>query len=86
MSNPYHLPHHRKARHGGSCCSTMPPRPPGSPVGAALNFGVEKYTSTPVPVLAIICLHSRLEPLLSEQPARQGSAACCGYCGLLGTS
>jgi hypothetical protein len=47
---------------------------------------VEKYTSNSVLVIAIICLHSRLEPLLSEQPARQGSAACCGYCGLLGTS
>ena len=58
MSNTYHLPHHRKARHGGSCCSTMPPWPPRSPVGAALNFGVEKDTSTPVPVLAIIaCTH-----------------------------
>ena len=37
---------------------TMPPLPPRSPVGAALNFGVEKYTSIPVPVLAIFaCPH-----------------------------
>jgi pimeloyl-ACP methyl ester carboxylesterase len=37
---------------------TMPPLPPRSPIQAALNFGVEKYTSIRVPVLAIIaCLH-----------------------------
>jgi non-heme chloroperoxidase len=37
---------------------TMPPLPPRSPIGAALNFGVEKYTSIPVPVLAIFaCPH-----------------------------
>ena len=37
---------------------TMPPLPPRSPIGAALNFGVEKYTSIPVPVLAILaCPH-----------------------------
>jgi pimeloyl-ACP methyl ester carboxylesterase len=37
---------------------TMPPLPPRSPIGAALNFGAEKYTSIPVPVLAIFaCPH-----------------------------
>jgi len=37
---------------------TMPPLPPRSPIGAAMNFGVEKYTSIPVPVLAILaCPH-----------------------------
>jgi pimeloyl-ACP methyl ester carboxylesterase len=37
---------------------TMPPLPPRSPIQAALNFGVEKYTSIPVPVLAIFaCPH-----------------------------
>lgn len=37
---------------------TMPPLPPRPPIGAALNFGAEKYTSIPVPVLAIIaCPH-----------------------------
>jgi non-heme chloroperoxidase len=37
---------------------TMPPLPPRSPIQAALNFGMEEYTSTPVPVLAIFaCPH-----------------------------
>ena len=37
---------------------SMPPLPPRSPIQAALNFGVEKYTSIPVPVLAILaCPH-----------------------------
>jgi hypothetical protein len=37
---------------------TMPPLPPRSPIQAALNFGAEKYTSIPVPVLAIFaCPH-----------------------------
>jgi non-heme chloroperoxidase len=37
---------------------TMPPLPPRSRIQAALNFGVEKYTSIPVPVLAIFaCSH-----------------------------
>jgi non-heme chloroperoxidase len=37
----------------------MPPLPPRSPVGAALNFGAQKYTSIPVPALAIYaCPHN----------------------------
>jgi pimeloyl-ACP methyl ester carboxylesterase len=37
---------------------TMPPLPPRPPIGAALNFGMEKYTSIPVPALAIFaCPH-----------------------------
>jgi pimeloyl-ACP methyl ester carboxylesterase len=37
---------------------TMPPLPPRLPIRAALNFGAEKYTSIPVPVLAILaCPH-----------------------------
>jgi pimeloyl-ACP methyl ester carboxylesterase len=37
---------------------SMPPLPPRSPIGAALNFGVERYTSIHVPVLAIFaCPH-----------------------------
>ncbi len=44
---------------------SMPPLPPRSPIGAAINFGMEKFTSIPVPVLAIFaCPHdwSRLDP------------------------
>lgn len=37
----------------------MPPLPPRSPISAALNFGMQKYTSIPVPVLAIYaCPHN----------------------------
>jgi non-heme chloroperoxidase len=37
----------------------MPPLPPRSPIGAALNFGMQKYTSIPVPALAIYaCPHN----------------------------
>ena len=37
----------------------MPPLPPRSPIAAALNFGMQKYTSIPVPALAIYaCPHN----------------------------
>jgi non-heme chloroperoxidase len=37
----------------------MPPLPPRSSIGAALNFGMQKYTSIPVPALAIYaCPHN----------------------------
>lgn len=37
---------------------SMPPLPPRSPIDAALNFGVQRYTSIHVPVLAIFaCPH-----------------------------
>jgi non-heme chloroperoxidase len=37
---------------------TMPPLPPRPPMGAAINFGVEKYTTIAVPILAIFaCPH-----------------------------
>jgi pimeloyl-ACP methyl ester carboxylesterase len=39
--------------------ANMPPLPPRSPIGAALNFGMQKYTSIPVPSLAIYaCPHN----------------------------
>jgi non-heme chloroperoxidase len=39
--------------------ANMPPLPPRSPIGAALNFGTQKYTSIPVPILAIYaCPHN----------------------------
>ena len=43
---------------GNEDVKTMPPLPPRSPIQAALNFGVEKYTAIPVPILAIFaCPH-----------------------------
>jgi non-heme chloroperoxidase len=39
--------------------ANMPPLPPRSPIDAALNFGMQKYTSIPVPALAIYaCPHN----------------------------
>jgi non-heme chloroperoxidase len=39
--------------------ANMPPLPSRSPIGAALNFGMQKYTSIPVPALAIYaCPHN----------------------------
>lgn len=45
--------------------ANMPPLPPRSPISAALNYGTQKYTSIPVPSLAIYaCPHNwdRLPP------------------------
>jgi non-heme chloroperoxidase len=39
--------------------ANMPPLPPRSPIGAALHFGMQRYTSIPVPALAIYaCPHN----------------------------
>jgi non-heme chloroperoxidase len=39
--------------------ANIPPLPPRSPISAALNFGAQKYTSIPVPALAIYaCPHN----------------------------
>lgn len=64
---------------------TMPPLPPRSPIGAALNFGVEKYTSIPVPVLAILACPHDWSHFFPNDP-EQKSATCRGYSRLLGTS
>ena len=45
--------------HDNAEIANMPPLPPRSPIGAALNFGTQKYTSIPVPSLAIYaCPHN----------------------------
>ena len=39
--------------------ANLPPLPPRTPIGAAVTFGMQKYTSIPVPVLAIYaCPHN----------------------------
>jgi pimeloyl-ACP methyl ester carboxylesterase len=39
--------------------ANMPPLPPRSPINAAMNFGMQEYTSIPVPALAIYaCPHN----------------------------
>jgi len=63
--------------------ANMPPLPPRSPIGAALNFGMEKFTSIPVPALAIYaCPHNwdrlpdsaRKTALIADDKAR-----CMGW-------
>ena len=45
--------------HDNAETANMPPLPPRSPIGAALNFGMQKFTNIPVPVLAIYaCPHN----------------------------
>jgi len=59
--------------------ANMPPLPPRSPIGAALNFGAQKYTSIPVSTLAIYaCPHkwdrlpdsARKAALIADDKAR----------------
>ena len=50
---------------------TMPPLPPRSPIGAAMNFGMEKYTSIPVPVLAIFACPHNWDPFFPNAPQRK---------------
>ena len=52
---------------------TMPPLPPRSPIGAALNFGVEKYTSLPVPVLAIVACPHDWSHFFPNNPERRAA-------------
>ncbi len=61
---------------------TMPPLPPRQPIGAALNFGAEKYTSIPVPVLAIFACPHDWSHFVPNDPQRRAvrlaadTAAC----------
>lgn len=50
---------------------TMPPLPPRPPIRAALNFGVEKYTSIPVPVLAILACPHDWSHFFANDPERR---------------
>lgn len=52
---------------------TMPPLPPRSPIEAALNFGVEKYTSIPVPVLAIFACPHDWSHFFPNDPKRRAA-------------
>ncbi|HEX3966667.1 MAG TPA: alpha/beta hydrolase [Edaphobacter sp.] len=51
----------------------MPPLPPRTPIGAALNFGMQKYTSIPVPVLAIYACPHNWDRLPDDQSGRKAS-------------
>ncbi|HEX3893726.1 MAG TPA: alpha/beta hydrolase [Terracidiphilus sp.] len=52
---------------------TMPPLPPRQPIGAALNFGAEKYTSIPVPVLAIFACPHDWSHFFPNDPQRRAA-------------
>jgi pimeloyl-ACP methyl ester carboxylesterase len=52
---------------------TTPPLPPRSPTQAALNFGVEKYTSIPVPVLAIFACPHDWSHFFPNDPQRRAA-------------
>jgi non-heme chloroperoxidase len=51
----------------------MPPLPPRSPIGAALNFGAQKYTSIPVPTLAIYACPHNWDRFPANDPARKAA-------------
>src|SRR3984957_3213176 len=52
---------------------TLPPLPPRSPIQAALNFGAEKYTSIPVPVLAIFACPHDWSHFFPNDPERRAA-------------
>jgi non-heme chloroperoxidase len=52
---------------------TMPPLPPRSPIQAALNFGTEKFTFIPVPVLAIYACPHDWSHFFPNDPERRAS-------------
>ena len=52
---------------------SMPPLPPRSPIEAALNFGQEKYTSIPVPVLAVFACPHDWSHVFQNEPDRRAA-------------
>jgi non-heme chloroperoxidase len=53
--------------------ANMPPLPPRSPIGAALNFGTQKYTSIPVPALAIYACPHNWDRFPANEPDRKAA-------------
>jgi pimeloyl-ACP methyl ester carboxylesterase len=51
--------------------ANLPPLPPRSRMGAALNFGAQKYTSIPVPALAIYACPHNWDRFPASDPARK---------------
>ena len=60
---------------------TMPPLPPRSPIGAALNFGMERYTSIPVPALAIFACPHDWDPFFPNDPLRKAARLAADTAG-----
>lgn len=53
--------------------ANMPLLPPRSPIGAAMNFGMQKYTSIPVPVLVIYACPHNWDRLPDDGAGRKAS-------------
>src|SRR3984957_15783510 len=53
--------------------ANMHPLPPRSPIGAALNFGAQKYTSIPVPALAIYACPHNWDRFPANEPDRKAA-------------
>lgn len=53
--------------------ANLPPLPPRSPINAALNFGTQKYTSIPVPTLAIYACPQNWDRFPADQPDRKAA-------------
>jgi pimeloyl-ACP methyl ester carboxylesterase len=53
--------------------ANMPPLPPRSPISAALNFGAQKYTSIPVPALAIYACPHNWDRFPANDPTRKAA-------------
>ena len=53
--------------------ANLPPLPPRSPIGAALNFGAQKYTSIRVPALAIYSCPHNWDRFPANDPARKAA-------------
>jgi pimeloyl-ACP methyl ester carboxylesterase len=49
--------------------ASMPPIPPRTPIQAALNYGGEKYTKIPVPILAIFACPHNWDRAFQNDPA-----------------
>jgi len=52
---------------------TMPPLPPRPPIGAALNFGMEKFTTIPVPALAVFACPHDWSHFFPNDPERRAA-------------
>ena len=50
--------------------ANLPSLPPRSPINAALNFGAQKYTSIPVPTLAIYACPHNWDRLPDNDPRK----------------
>jgi non-heme chloroperoxidase len=65
--------------------ANMPPLPPRSPMSAAINFGEQKYTSIPVPALAIYACPHNWDRLPANDEVRKAAlladdtARCTGW-------